>query len=66
MGCGGDNSLQRLTAASNLIQHFKVTPYHTAEADTSKGHTSLNISRMKKLKICRPEICKMRGKNITK
>ena len=47
-GCGGHNSLQRLTHASNLIHNFKVAPYHIAEAispDTSKGHTSLDISR---------------------
>lgn len=46
--CDGHNSLQRLTHASNLIHNFKVAPYHIAEAispDTSKGHTSLDISR---------------------
>lgn len=52
-GCGVHNSPQRLTHASNLIHNFKVAPYHIAEAispDTSKGPTSLNISRSKRPK----------------
>ena len=52
-GCGAHNSLQRLTHASNLIHNFKVAPYRIAEAispDTSKGHTSLDISRSERPK----------------
>lgn len=52
-GVGVHNSLQRLTHASYLIRNFKVAPYHIAEAispDTSKGHTSLDISRFKRPK----------------
>lgn len=51
--CGDHNSLQRLTHASNLIHNFKVAPYLIAVAispDTSKGHTSLDISRSKRPK----------------
>lgn len=64
-GCGGHNSLQRLTHVSNLIHNFKVAPYHIDEAispDTSKGNTSLDISRFKRprtLLDLLTEICKI-------
>lgn len=51
--CGSHNSLQRLNHASNLIHNFKVAPYHIAKVispDTSKGHTSFDISRSKRPK----------------
>lgn len=51
MGMCSHNSRQKLTHASNLIHNFKVVPYHIAKAispDTSKGHTSLDISRFNK------------------